>query len=281
MPSTEDAAITVSYSQIQSFDRCEKAWEWKSIDDWQPIEKKGSLEIGTVVHDLIAKHYSGYNWNQLQEELQKYLVQSTHPDRMQVIDTAGWLVRRYIEDYAPVADAGWRTIEAEKHFLIPLVSPNGVIYNLQGYIDRLKEKDGRIWVEETKTVGQGKFWTPTECMMDAQVPTYCAAMRELGYAVFGIHFNMLNTYVYKDRAKTPVEKLFRREKTYRTPVELDNILYQTGLIVERMVNHDGIYRRSMRRDCSYCFFNEPCLMEIKGIDPLPFLQERFTKRVRN
>jgi hypothetical protein len=118
--------------------------------------------------------------------------------------------------------------------------------------------------------------------MDSQMPMYCAALRATGRDVFGIIINMVNTYDYKKPQEQTPDKLFRREKTYRTAHELDSVLFHVGLSVERkweaQTNPNWTPIRSLNKDCDRCAFQEPCLFEIKGIDAAPILRAKYAKK---
>ncbi len=109
---------------------------------------------------------------------------------------------------------------------------------------------------ERLTVEDSGFGNQISLLQIDKLHCNCAALKSQGVEIYGIIFDLINTYEYK---KPPeLDKLFSREKTYRTPAELENILHQTGLGVDEILNHSGSYRKSQHRDCDFCPFFEPC-----------------------
>lgn len=278
-----DDPIKISYSQLNSWNRCQ--FQWQLGRKWQPKVKKNTLAIGTIVHELLQVHYENRHTDTIplvNEKLQGML-RTAKPDMygddVENFSLAGKLVHRYIRDFAKYED-DFDVLETEYYFEVPLVSPAGRDYVLTGYVDKIVESRGKIWQWEDKTIGQGQFWKDDQLMMDAQQTTYMAALQKEGkYDVFGIFFNQLNTYNYKDYDGTPNDKLFRRAKVHRTPAELDRMLTEFGLAVDEMVEGQAKrIRKNINRDCSYCFYQDPCLMDTKGINIEPVLQSNFVRR---
>lgn len=257
-----DEIPIVSHSQLTTLDRCSFAWDISYVKGWRPKERKRSLETGSMIHELLAVWYREQDERCVDEAIEKWLeTANTETFALQSAAHAAWLVKEYIQKFAPSHDR-FEIISVEEHFEIPLVTPKGREYHLQGYTDLVTRQEGQIWLWDHKS--GAKFWNPTEVMMDSQMPLYAAAMRAQGRDVFGIVINMLNTYDYKDKSKATPDKLFRRELTYRTPEELNAILLNAGMMVDEIIDGPEI-RRSLRKDCSFCQFQEPCLLSLKGL----------------
>lgn len=278
----------ISHSQLQTWDRCKFSWHLNYEQGWTQKEKSNALTIGTLVHEFLEIYYANVKlgtvaeaWPAIRTRVNSKMQNPMQSlDDIQCVNTAARLVEKYVHDFAPFQDKGLKIHEVEYHFVIPLISPKGRDFELQGYVDLLLEMNGKYWIWDHKTAN-GKFWTPTECMMDSQMPTYAAALRTQGIDVFGIVINMLNTYQYKKWSEVTPEKLFRREKTYRTPAELDNILVEIGRSYDEMKDfqESGMpARRSLKKDCSFCFFQDPCLMGIKGVDLNEYMSLNYRKK---
>jgi len=268
--------LVVSNSKIQNWQRCRKAWEFAWIKDLELKRKKETLETGTIVHGLLQKYYKG------ELDLQAEASQLQFDDDPGNIEAkasgiAFLLVSRYVKDFAPFEDAGYKVVATEYYFQVPLRTKNGIDFMLEGYCDLLViDEHGYLWLWDHKTTS--RFWTPLQVMMDAQTPTYAAALRTLDKPIHGIIFNQLNTYEYKNYLDVPPEKLFKRERTYRTPVELDAFLSNLYDIVDDMVENQHHITRSLNKDCAYCFFQNPCLLEMKGVDIKDTLEADYQKR---
>lgn len=268
--------LRISHSQLQTFDRCAFSWHITYEKELVPIDSKSYFDFGNVVHKLLQIYYDAHKnrlaidkcWDEVAEYAATQIaLAGTNMDALSLYSRAIRLVRRYITEFAVHQDKGWTTLGVEYHFVIPLVSPGGIEYDLEGYIDWIaQDPNGRIWITDHKTVGN-KFWTETEVLMDPQIPFYEIGLRTLGKNVFGIQYNMLNSYDYKDFESVDREKLFKRITSYRNPAELNGILEEMGLAVDQMaaVQQTNIRRRSLKRECSFCSHQELCLMDLKGL----------------
>lgn len=268
--------LRISHSQLQTFDRCAFSWHITYEKELVPIDSKSYFDFGNVVHKLLQIYYDAHKnrlaidkcWDEVAEYAATQIaLAGTNMDALSLYSRAIRLVRRYITEFAVHQDKGWTTLGVEYHFVIPLRTPGGIDYELEGYIDWIAEDPtGRIWIIDHKTVGN-KFWTENELMMDPQMPFYEIGLRGLGKNIFGIQVNMLNSYDYKDFESVDREKLFRRLPSYRNPHELEKIVEEMGLAVDAMeaTRLTNIRRRSLKRDCSQCQHQELCLIDLKGI----------------
>jgi hypothetical protein len=276
--------IRVSNSQLGQFDRCHFAWHLGYEQGWAAKEVAQPLALGSFVHELLAIYYRNKDNVDPDEFInlasENYLMEAgSNLQKLEIVQRGLTIVKRYIP-YAKQQDKHWNVIDVEKRFEIPLVTPMGVEYVLEGIIDLLYATgNGNLWLVDHKTVGHGKFWSDIEILMEPQMPTYAAGLRELGMPIFGITYNMLNTYEYKNKIPLP-DQVFKRLNTHKTDQELANHLINMGNTVDEMVavSSGNVRKRSMKRECSYCQFQDPCLAAVKGIDPLPLLEANFKNK---
>ena len=285
MDSTTTNPIRVSYSQLQKWDRCRFAW-WLSYEGkWTPKQKHDGLAIGSLVHEFLEHHYEGvkdgYRGNPVDRHVSyaQERASTVDPELLTHYSTAVNLVRRYIAEYGPYEDSGYEVVGLEDHVVVELTTPKGRPYEYELYYDLLlrHESSGKIWLVDHKTHKSRPF-TDAEVMMHPQLPSYAMALREKGLDVFGIMINMLNTYPYKNPKSATTDKLFTRIKSYRTPEELNAIIREIGYTVDDIIDNSNQPRRSLSRDCSWCEFRDPCLMNMKGASMLPILESSFEKK---
>lgn len=291
----EDALI-VSHSQLGVWDRCEYKWYLSYIERFVPKKRNRNAAKGIVIHDLLHVFYKAkkekpgqhpdYYYEVVHEHAKKLLAESYTYEEMQALATCLWVVERYIKEYAPTEDKKFVVLETEKFFYAELTTPVGRKYYLICYIDLVTGAVGvktvDIWDHKSS---EQKFWTPAEAALDSQLPSYAAIMRHLGYSVKNVWINGLKTYDYKDKTKVKLEQLFRRERSYRTDIELDNFLVELGREVDEIADAQESHaqgtwqpRRSLNRDCSRCQFQEVCLYALKGRDKSPILAMNFDRR---
>jgi len=260
--------LTISYSQVSQWHRCKKSWEYAYKEGLRSKTSPDYLRLGSYVHLLLEIYYNHMRYDfppdQTRELLANFAMEKLTVDlpvdQLGVVSSALRLVLRYIDDVAPLFDAGARVLGVEYHFVKELTTPKGRKFFLQGYIDLILEIEGRIWIIDHKTTGN-KIWSITELQMDGQLTTYAAAIPN----VFGVGVNFFNTYDYKDWWATPYEKLYKRLTTNRSKAEQEAVLHNFRLIVDEMIDTVE-YPLSLTKDCARCPFNELCLMTLKGFD---------------
>lgn len=267
----------ISHSQLMSWDRCELQWYLSYVEKWKERETKRYMELGKLGHECLAVYYSTRSRELVQAKLiEHYEMYAGQDSALTMLAEESWLIMRYIDDYARSADADLEVLAIEEHFLIPLYTPQGRKYYLQGYVDVRGVRNGKMEVWDHKF--SGKFWNPNEVLMDIQIPLYVAAYAENGIPVHVAVVNQLNTYEYKDKSKVKPDQLFRREPNYLSDSEIKNIIWEVGLAVDDMLDSKGrTVRRRMRRDCSMCKYQDPCLMGRKGMDIHDILPVRFRR----
>lgn len=275
-----------SHSQLGSWDRCELQWHYGYVRKW--MQESEQWNFGTEIHLVFAYWYDLAS-RKIPKDQRFPLIEAYFAERINkvmeenqaflpVVSRCMWIATRYFKEYAPIADKGHAILAAEHHFTVPFQTQNKRNFVLQGYIDTLSRYLGKLWAWDHKSY-EGQPWTPEECQMDIQTPTYCAALREQGMKVHGIYINQVNSYDYKKPGEQAVEKLFRREPIYVTDRQLDSVVQEMKWMVDDIVENYKTPRRSLRRDCGKrCRFREPCLMRMKGIDDEPFLVSEFKQK---
>jgi hypothetical protein len=151
---------------------------------------------------------------------------------------------------------------------------------LQGYVDLRVLSRGVQWIWDHKFAQQ--FWFPAEVQMDSQQPFYAAAFTfGADTEVFGTIINQLKTYQYKDTSKVSPEQVFRREPEFHTREKLANTLVEVGKAVDDMLDFQASGkspRRFMSRNCSRCWFQQPCWLGLQGHNMQQLLAIDFVKK---
>jgi hypothetical protein len=275
-----------SYSQFQDWDRCEELWNYSYARNWFKKSKGDALNLGTEIHLALKEWYDGAIARVPKDVRKEKMIQyfadriNAHSDNMQMLgllNKAMRLTMRYVEEFAPVEDKGHRILKTEYHFTVAFSTIRGRNFILQGYIDVLSEYYEKLWAWDHKSM-VSNFWTPVQVMMEPQTPLYIAALREQGEKVHGAIINMFNTYDYAKPENATTEKLFSREKAYRSDQEIDTFVADMKLMADRLFDNYKTPLRSKRLDCKNCSFQEPCLLRIKGINDRPLLEEEYEQK---
>jgi RecB family exonuclease len=271
----------ISLNQALTWDRCHFLWKLKYVDKYEKLRRGHKMELGNMGHAMLFDLYkTGQDHSADFANTWLEDIPSLDGEQIQNIATAVSMFKLYREMFSPQADKGLTTVELEFHFEVELVTPKGRHYILEGYIDRMSVDDrGLLWIEDYKWTT--KFWSSLELLMDPQLPLYAAALRALGRPVHGCMVTQVNTYPYKgdNRSKKTIDELFKRERFAVSTDQTDALLYEYGRQMDEIIDAQESgepLRRSLRRDCgggtTYpCEMQEPCLMGLKGLDPVSFL----------
>lgn len=257
-----ESELTISHSQLGVWNKCRFAYHLSYVQGWTKKSKEKYFARGGEIHDILAEHYKG-DPDALKKWMQGALASNLD---YELVDQISWLMGRYFNDYAPYEDRDIEVVEVEKEFTIDLETPEGRTVTLHGFVDLVKKVNGKLWLVDHKTSGSAKFWSENEIVMDSQLPTYMGLLNRHGYDIFGCEFNFLNTYEYKKRNEVGPDKLFKRARTYRTEIEVDNILLEFGKACDDILNNRDKVRRSLSKDCSRCQFFDPCHLSLKGMN---------------
>lgn len=260
----------VSFHQLLTWDRCRFLWKMKYVDKWEKTRKGYAMELGTMGHAMLFDYYKT-GQDHSEDFANKWLADWEHLDaeQMQNVGVAVSQFKLYRELFAPQEDKGLITEFLEHHFEVIITTPGGRRFILQGYIDRgSRDKNGNLWLEDYKWTG--RFWSPLQLLMDAQLTYYAGAMLMLGYPVYGLMITQVNTYPYKNRDKKKIDELFKRERFAKTHLEIRNVMHEVGCMMDEMLEakEREDFRRSLTRECGKCDFQEPCHSGLTGMDPL-------------
>lgn len=284
---TNDEGIPIfSHSQLNTWLQCHYKWNLSYVGKWTKRDKGQAISKGSFFHDLLKGYYkaqiAGESYD-LNADLQRMLVANDLEYTYQVVSWGGDLMRRYIEEFAPVADELLRPVAAEGHFESKFETPKGNTFVLEYYIDLLMQdiRQNNLWIMETKSHDSSSKWTSVEMMMDFQTPSYIAGLYQHGHQPHGAIFNFVNRYEYK-KGPPPLEKVFDRERIIRTPTEIGAIMTELGKAVDDLLENVYDTTRNLSRNCKMCWFQEPCLMGLKGVPVEDYMESNpgFEKKVK-
>jgi hypothetical protein len=286
-------AIRISHSQLGVWQDCQQKWHYGYVDKLTSKEPHANLQRGTLVHELLAVYdqFLMQGARQGSREALDAVLQFASDDispRMVGVELENYTRAlaacvRFIRDFSPAADKYIQVKAVEEYFEAELVTPRGRPFILEGYIDRMYMDTGRFWVLDRKSSSTGRHYNMEQIWLDNQLSTYAAVLKfALGYDVFGVAIDSINTYPYKEYAKEPVDKLFKRIVAPRSDRELRFSLHTYGRAVDGMIDYMESGEEPMRRltrDCTFCQFHDLCLFTMKGLPIDGIIQSRFVKKV--
>lgn len=165
-----DKPFIVTPSEIQSFRRCQRSWDFTSANR-QSLFRRGmpvpALNIGGGVHYALARQWAGYNWleavnehyaatkEKVEKDYQEKVGTGLSHEELTLLSEDRWEVQRLLEAYFARYGNAWPTkpytiVAAEVTFAVPLV-PDQNIW-LMGTIDRIcTDAAGNVIPMEIKT----------------------------------------------------------------------------------------------------------------------------------
>jgi len=283
--------IRISHSQLGVWQDCQQKWHYSYVEKLIPIKQSPYLQRGQLVHELLAVYDQVLQQGlrpgsrEALDHVLAFADSDLHPGmndtELENYVRALAACSRFIREFSPHADEGIKILAVEEYFEMELETPKGNRFIIEGYVDRIFSQYGNMWVIDRKSTSTGKHYTQEMILMDNQLSTYTAVLRAMGYPIFGVGIDSINTYPYKDYAKEPVDKLFKRIIAPRADRELQFSLYTYGRAVDQMIEHlrsgDDPIRR-LTRDCTRCQYCDLCLYEMKGISTEMLRTAKFKEK---
>jgi ATP-dependent helicase/DNAse subunit B len=193
-----------SHSELKTYQRCPKQWEYKYEQLLVPKAKSKPLFMGNWVHKALETHYSqgdwkiGHNeyvneWNRLFEEeriaLRTKRGKISLPPFPEIVER---IMRSYVWYYR---DEGWKVVATEQEFEVPTpLTIDGEVQMFKGIIDLIiEDEEGLLWIIDHKTASNIPEATSFHGM-DPQLMLYpWAAKRMWGMDIAGIYYNYVKS----------------------------------------------------------------------------------------
>ena len=282
----------ISHNQLGIWQRCPKKWEYSYVDKIATKETPAYFRKGSLIHELLSAYDQVLQGGDaqpgdpgivsfiMQAAKDEYAGKWTAADA-ELYKSALQTVRRFITHHSRKADQGAKILAVEEKFQIELTTPKGRQFILEGIIDRIYEKAGIVYVLDRKTTGASKHWTENELLMDSQLVTYGALLRELGWNPRGFEIDSIITYPYKDYDAQPTEKLFKRLTTTRNDAEMDFALEHYKRAIDAMfdvLEQESEVPYHFGKECAKCPYMAICLYTMKGIDTTLLRKTMYTAK---
>ena len=202
----EDAADTaaprpskgvLTFSALNTFRNCPRKYKHRYLDALQPREKAESLSFGSVIHSALEIWYrSSGEKNRLWAVLDYLDDQYPHcagdPQEKAIWQLAQAMLTGYAARYA---DENFEVVEIEKEFTGEIRNPetgrSSQTFLMAGKADGIVRLGNELYLLEHKTASTvdanylDKLWT------DTQIALYCFYLRQQGYPIVGVLYNVL------------------------------------------------------------------------------------------
>jgi RecB family exonuclease len=215
-PSSDKSLLT--YSALNTFRNCPRKYKHRYMDNLRPREKAESLSFGSVVHGALELWYrlAADDTNRLWTVLD-YIDQQFPLRAGDGAQKASWQLARamftgYATRYAP---EDFEVVEVEKLFTGEIRNPDtgrvSQTFQMAGKVDAIVRRPDGLYLLEHKTAASidgnylDKLWT------DTQIALYSFHLRQLGYPIVGVIYNvLLKTRLQQKAGETEAEFEARR-----------------------------------------------------------------------
>lgn len=281
----------ISHNQLGVWQRCPKRWEYTYVEEIVTKDTPAYFRLGTLVHELLSAYDQFLQQgadpgdpsvaNLVMQVAKDEYLGAWGSDDVDLYRRALQATKRFILTHSKKEDQNIRVHAVEERFIVELETPKGRKFILEGIIDRIYEKFGQIYILDRKTTGGTAHWTENQLLMDSQLVTYGALLRELGWKPYGFEIDSIITYDYKDYNAQPSEKLFKRLTTTRSDAEmtfaLDHYRQAIDAMFDVLENESGVpYHFS--KECSSCPYMPICLYTMKGMDTAVLRRTKYKSR---
>ncbi len=195
---TESSEKTLlTYSALNTFRNCPRKYKNRYLDNLRPRERAEALSFGSVIHTAIELWYRSPDTESRLPDVLAYIddaFENRVVDSNQMVQwhLATAMIRGYAERYATEE---FEVVEVEKEFVGEIRNPDtgrqSLTFRIAGKVDGIVRCHDGLYLLEHKTASTvdasylDKLWT------DTQIALYCYYLRELGYPIVGVIYNVL------------------------------------------------------------------------------------------
>jgi RecB family exonuclease len=198
IPQTEANDKTLlTYSALNAFRNCPRKYKNRYLDNLRPRERAEALSFGSVIHTAIELWYRSQNAESRLRDVLTYIddaFENRMVDSNQMVQwhLATAMIRGYAERYGTEE---FEVVVVEKEFVGEIRNPDtgrqSQTFRIAGKVDGIVRCHDGLYLLEHKTASTvdasylDKLWT------DTQIALYCYYLRELGYPIVGVIYNVL------------------------------------------------------------------------------------------
>lgn len=187
----------LTYSALNTFRNCPRKYKNRYLDNLRPRERAEALSFGSAIHTAIELWYRSSDFESRLRDVLAYIddaFENRVVDSNQMVHwhLATAMIRGYAERYATEE---FEVVEIEKEFVGEIRNPDtgrqSQTFRIAGKVDGIVRCHDGLYLLEHKTASTvdasylDKLWT------DTQIALYCYYLRELGYPIVGVIYNVL------------------------------------------------------------------------------------------
>lgn len=206
----------LTYSALNIFRNCPRKYLLRYVECLRRPEPADALAFGGVIHGALELWYTHVGGTNRLFKVLGY-IDGQYPAREHDPEARHrWhLARAMFEGYAARhPDEPFEIVEVEKEFTAEIRNPDtgraSQTFVIAGKADGVVRLDGELYLLEHKTASSitgdylDRLWT------DTQIALYCHYLRDLGYPIVGVIYNVLLKSRLRQRAGETEEEFERR-----------------------------------------------------------------------
>jgi hypothetical protein len=191
------AKSVLTYSALNTFRNCPRKYKHRYVDCLRPREKAEALSFGSVIHGAVEFWYRGMGHRDRFAAVLRFIDLMFPARSGDEREKAHWhLARAMMTGYAACyADEDFEIVELEKPFTGEIRNPDtgrpSQTFVMAGKADAIVRRADGLYLLEHKTASSvdasylDKLWT------DTQIALYSYYLRQLGYPIVGVIYNVL------------------------------------------------------------------------------------------
>ncbi|MEQ1827425.1 MAG: PD-(D/E)XK nuclease family protein [Pirellula sp.] len=196
-PSETADKTLLTYSALNTYRNCPRKYKNRYVDNLRPRERAEALSFGSVIHTAIELWYRSAGVESRLSDVNAYIDDAFENRIVDAGQMASWhLARAIIAGYAGrYSVEEFEVVEVEKEFVGEIRNPDtgrqSQTFRIAGKVDAIVRCHDGMYLLEHKTAAMvdanylDKLWT------DTQIALYCHYLRELGYPIVGVIYNVL------------------------------------------------------------------------------------------
>jgi RecB family exonuclease len=195
-PAPSDKSV-LTFSALNTFRNCPRKYKHRYIDCLRPREKSEAMSFGSVIHGAIELWYRSVADDNRLWSVLDYIDQQFPMRVGDENQKATWhLARAMFTGYAARYESeDFEIVEVEKSFTGEIRNPDtnrpSQTFVMAGKADAIVKRPAGMYLLEHKTAASidanylDKLWT------DTQIALYSFYLRQLGYPIVGVIYNVL------------------------------------------------------------------------------------------
>lgn len=289
--------IRISPSQLNLWLSCPQAWHYGYVDQLKSKGTKRYFNIGSYAHEIMHVYFhllqAGYEHgsdfvrtsmlNRLRTDLEKLVTENGMPQQeaLTVIRKVSDIFLKYINYQSNLIDSGITVENVEHKLEVKHILPSGRTVILNGIVDLLYTKAGKLRVRDHKSGENSRFYSQEKTKAMQQLWFYVIMYDYIDMTPDYMEISFLSTYDYKpkkgeSKANPTLDQLFKFYPTEINPEMVKIMASWLDNTLDAMLE-SRIYR-NLTPGCTSCTYWDICKTEMRGISTSGIISGNYERK---